>query len=52
VAITDDIKSLKLVHFYHVAFARPDILKYLAIPFGYRFLMQENDITISKDDDE
>lgn len=39
--ITDDyndvIKSLKMVHFHHVAFARPDILKYLALPFGYRF---------------
>ncbi|MDR6923734.1 hypothetical protein [Chryseobacterium sp. 2987] len=47
----DDIKTLKLVHFYHVAFSRPDILKYLAIPFGYRFLMQEDNIVISKDDD-
>ena len=36
----DDIKSLKMVHFYHVAFARPDILQYLAIPFGYRFIIK------------
>lgn len=45
----DDIKSLKVVHFYHVAFARPDILKYLAIPFGHRFLMDNGNISISKD---
>lgn len=47
----DDIKSLKVVHFYHVAFARPDILKYLAIPFGYRFLMKEGNTTIIKDEE-
>lgn len=45
----DDIKTLKVVHFYHVVFARPDILKYLALPFGYRFLMKNNNIVISKD---
>ncbi|WP_185247218.1 hypothetical protein [Chryseobacterium bernardetii] len=48
----DNIKSLKMVHFYHVAFARPDILKYLAIPFGYRFIMKEGNIEIYKDDEE
>ncbi len=48
----DDIKSLKMVHFYHVAFARPDILKYLAIPFGYRFLMKEGKIEIHQDEAE
>ncbi|UCA59046.1 hypothetical protein KB553_18710 [Chryseobacterium rhizoplanae] len=45
----DDIKSLKMVHFYHVAFARPDILKYLAIPFGHRFRMDNGNISVSKD---
>ncbi|TZF99410.1 hypothetical protein FW781_05655 (plasmid) [Chryseobacterium panacisoli] len=48
----DDIKSLKMVHFYHVAFARPDILKYLAIPIGYRFLMKDGNIEIRQDDKE
>ncbi|MCT2561816.1 immunity protein Imm33 domain-containing protein [Chryseobacterium herbae] len=47
----DDIKSLKMVHFYHVAFARPDILKYLAIPFRYRFLMKEGNVEVSQDND-
>lgn len=46
----DNIKSLKMVHFYHVAFTRPDILKYLAIPFGYRFLMKNGNIAITKDE--
>ncbi|WP_442879488.1 hypothetical protein [Chryseobacterium sp. CFS2] len=27
----DDIKTLKMVHFYHIAFTQPDILKYLTI---------------------
>ncbi|PRB00444.1 hypothetical protein CQ046_18430 [Chryseobacterium sp. MYb7] len=48
----DDIKSLKMVHFYHVAFARPDVLKYLAIPFGYRFIMKEGNIEIRLDEEE
>lgn len=46
----DDINSLKVVHFYHVAFARPDILKFLALPFGHRFLMKNNNIVISQDE--
>ncbi|MEJ5049765.1 hypothetical protein WH221_07980 [Chryseobacterium culicis] len=48
----NDIKSLKMVHFYHIAFARPDILKYLAIPLGYRFLMKEGKIEIHQDEEE
>jgi hypothetical protein len=38
----DDIKSLMIVHFYHIAFKRPDVLRYLALPFGYRFFMDAN----------
>jgi len=48
----DNIESLMTVHFYHVAFKRPDILKYLALPFGYRFLMENDSIEIIKDDAE
>ncbi|WNI38410.1 hypothetical protein [Chryseobacterium sp. SG20098] len=48
----DDIKSLKMVHFYHVAFARPDILQYLAIPFGYRFIMKNGNVEICRDEEE
>jgi hypothetical protein len=32
-----NINTLLNVHYYHIAFKRPDILKYLALPFGYRF---------------
>ena len=38
----DNIKSLMVVHVYHVAFKRPDILRYLALPFGYRFFLDAN----------
>lgn len=48
----DNIESLKTVHFYHVAFQRPDILKYLALPLGYRFLMVNNSVEITKDEEE
>jgi len=47
----DDIKTLKMVHFYHIVFARPDILKYLALPFGYRFIMKEGNIEIRKNEE-
>lgn len=33
----NDIDSLESVHFFHLAFKRPEILRYLALPFGYRF---------------
>ncbi|MDQ1161345.1 hypothetical protein QE422_001713 [Chryseobacterium sp. SORGH_AS 447] len=46
----DNIESLTTVHYYHVAFARPDILKYLALPFGYRFLMENDNVKIIKDE--
>ncbi|UCA61440.1 hypothetical protein KB553_07860 [Chryseobacterium rhizoplanae] len=45
----DNIESLMTVHFHHVVFARPDILNYLALPFGYRFLMDNGIISVSKD---
>ncbi|RKT01033.1 immunity protein Imm33 domain-containing protein [Chryseobacterium defluvii] len=53
--ITDDydnnIESLKTVHFHHVVFTRPDILKYLSLPFGYRFLMQNGNVEVYKNDE-
>ncbi|WP_159888401.1 immunity protein Imm33 domain-containing protein [Paenibacillus puerhi] len=41
-----DTDSLMKVHFYHVAFNRPDLLRYFALPFGFRFYINEteNDI--------
>ena len=32
-----DIKSLKTVHFSHIAEKRPDITDFLRLPYGYRF---------------
>ena len=32
-----DIRSLNVQHLYHVTAARPDIVRYLALPAGYRF---------------
>ncbi|WP_207221120.1 immunity protein Imm33 domain-containing protein [Pseudoduganella lutea] len=32
-----DIKSLKTVHFYHIAQFRPDLNDFLGLAFGYRF---------------
>lgn len=45
----DNIESLMTVHFHHVVFSRPDIVKYLALPFDYRFLMDNGNISVSKD---
>ncbi|QKJ30791.1 hypothetical protein HQ865_13875 [Mucilaginibacter mali] len=32
-----DVKSLQTIHYYHVAFKRSDIMRYLALPPGFRF---------------
>ncbi|WP_187274560.1 hypothetical protein [Paenibacillus sp. N3.4] len=32
-----NIDSLMVVHYYHLAFKRPDLLTYLALPHGFRF---------------
>lgn len=54
--ITDEydnnIESLMTVHFHYVAFNRPDILKYLALPFDYRFLIDNGRVEISQDEEE
>jgi hypothetical protein len=39
------------VHYHHVAFKRPDILKYLALPHGYRFFANESDAEVWFDKD-
>lgn len=32
-----NVASLEVVHLYHVTAARPDLARYLALPFGFRF---------------
>jgi hypothetical protein len=45
-----DIKSLQTVHYYHVAFKRPDIMRFFALPFGFRFLSsQEGEVWFDED---
>jgi len=46
----NNVDSLMNVHYYHVAFKRPDILRYLALPNGYRFYInnEENEIWFDK----
>lgn len=34
-----DTDSLKTVHFSHIKEKRPDIAIYMALPFGYRFIL-------------
>lgn len=38
-----DINSLKNQHTYHVTAARPDLIKYLALPAGFRFDLSVKD---------
>ncbi|RTE10920.1 hypothetical protein EJQ19_06420 [Paenibacillus whitsoniae] len=33
----DNVESLMTVHYHHVAFIRPELIKYFALPYGYRF---------------
>ncbi|WP_200962478.1 immunity protein Imm33 domain-containing protein [Paenibacillus sp. Soil750] len=33
----DNVGSLMTVHYHHLAFKRPDLMKYFALPYGYRF---------------
>ncbi len=39
-----DTNTLKTVHAYHVSAARPDLAKYFALPFGYRFHSLSSDV--------
>lgn len=40
-----NIKSLNVVHLYHVTAARPDLARYLALPPGFRFSTSEAQAT-------
>lgn len=39
-----DISTLVTVHAHHVTAARPDLVKYLALPFGYRFFSPTSEV--------
>jgi hypothetical protein len=45
-----NINSLETIHYYHVAFNRPDIIKWLALPNGFRFLSGDlNEVWFDKE---
>lgn len=39
-----DVSSLKTVHAHHVTAKRPDLAKFLALPYGYRFFSPNNEV--------
>ncbi|WP_444542088.1 immunity protein Imm33 domain-containing protein [Chitinimonas arctica] len=39
-----DTSTLKTVHAHHVSARRPDLAKFLALPFGYRFFSPQSDV--------
>lgn len=39
-----DTSTLKTVHAHHVSAKRPDLAKFLALPFGYRFFSSQSDV--------
>jgi hypothetical protein len=39
-----NVESLKTVHAHHVSAKRPDLAKFLALPFGYRFVSKNDDV--------
>ena len=45
-----NINTLKNEHLYHVTAARPDLARYIALPYGFRFdLSQGEDVWFDKD---
>lgn len=36
-----NVNSLETIHYFHVVFKRPDVVKYMALPFGFRFFSGE-----------
>ncbi|WP_438810549.1 immunity protein Imm33 domain-containing protein, partial [Pseudomonas syringae] len=47
-----DTQTLKTVHAYHVAEHRPDLVKFLALPFGYRFHEASGDVWKDKNQED
>ena len=47
-----DVKSLQVESIFYLIKARPDLVKYLAIPIGYRFYLDEKGDDVWKDEDQ
>ena len=39
-----DTSTLKTIHAHHLSAGRPDLAKFLALPFGYRFFSPQSDV--------
>lgn len=47
---TGDVNSMRQEHMYHLTSRRPDLVPYVALPFGYRFdLTHHEDIWLDKE---
>lgn len=38
-----NVKSLRVEHLYHVTAARPELARYLALPYGFRFALTDRE---------
>lgn len=47
-----DIKTLLTDHLYHLIIHRKDLIKFLALPVGYRFYIDEKRSDVWKDEDQ
>lgn len=43
-----DVNTLQTVHAHHVTAKRPDLAKFLALPYGYRFFSPHNEVWFDK----
>lgn len=41
-----DYKEMKNIHYYHLAFKRPELMKYMALPSGFTLFQNSNEIEI------
>ncbi len=39
-----DTSTLRVEHYYHLPEKRPDLIKYLALPFGFRFFQKDETV--------
>ena len=47
---TGEVNSMRQEHMYHLTYRRPDLVPYIALPFGYRFdLTHHEDIWLDKE---
>ncbi|MGO4389675.1 hypothetical protein AB4Y85_19325 [Microvirga sp. 2YAF29] len=45
----DDISTLQTVHAHHISAARPDLAKFFALPYGFRFFSGQDAVWFDKE---